>query len=76
MWWKGNVETRYEYLYSPEEIEELAKKVKTTSQETSLTFAFFNNHWRAYAPRNAGDLTRALQLPFHDFTMQKLLEKE
>jgi len=69
MWWKGDVETRYKYLYSPEEINELAEKVKDASQKTSLTFAFFNNHWRAYAPRNAGDLTKALQLPFKDFPM-------
>ena len=69
MWWKGDVETRYKYLYSAEEINELAEKVKDASQKTSLTFAFFNNHWRAYAPRNAGDLTKALQLPFNDFHM-------
>jgi uncharacterized protein YecE (DUF72 family) len=67
MWWKGDVETRYKYLYSPEEINELAEKVKTTSQKASLTFVFFNNHWRAYAPRNAVDLTKSLQLPFNDF---------
>jgi uncharacterized protein YecE (DUF72 family) len=69
MWWKGDVETRYKYLYSPEEINELAEKVKSASQKTSLAFAFFNNHWRAYAPRNAGDLTKALQLPFNDFPL-------
>ncbi len=76
MWWKGNVETRYEYLYSPEELKELAEKIKTASQKASLTFAFFNNHWRAYAPHNAGDLTKALQLPFNEFPTQRLPEKD
>lgn len=76
MWWKGNVETRYQYLYSPEEIKELAEKVKTASQQTSLTFTFFNNHWKAYAPRNAADLIKALQMPFTDFPMGGLPEKE
>lgn len=76
MWWKGNVETRYKYLYSPQEISELAEKVMTSSNKTSLTFAFFNNHWRAFAPRNAGDIMRALQLPFSDFPVHRLPEKD
>jgi uncharacterized protein YecE (DUF72 family) len=67
MWWKGNVETRYRYLYSPEEIKELTEKVRVASEKTSLTFVFFNNHWKAYAPRNAADLIKALQIPFNDF---------
>jgi uncharacterized protein YecE (DUF72 family) len=49
-WWKGNVETRYEYLYSGNEIEELEGKVKNTVQQTKATF--FNNHWKAFAPHN------------------------
>ena len=67
MWWKGTTETRYQYLYSPAEISELAEKVKSASQRTSLTFVFFNNHWKAYAPRNAGDMIKALQMPFTGF---------
>jgi uncharacterized protein YecE (DUF72 family) len=67
MWWKGNVETRYRYLYSPEGIKELTEKVRAASEKTSLTFVFFNNHWKAYAPRNAADLIKALQIPFNDF---------
>jgi uncharacterized protein YecE (DUF72 family) len=66
-WWKGTTETRYQYLYSPVEISELADKVKTTSKNVSRIFVFFNNHWKAYAPRNAGDMIRALQMPFPDF---------
>jgi uncharacterized protein YecE (DUF72 family) len=62
MWWKGDVETRYEYLYSAEEIKELVSKVKQAAARSKLTFAFFNNHWEAYAPRNAVDIMRALQL--------------
>lgn len=76
MWWRGNAETRYQYLYSVEEISELADKVKKSRQEASLTFAFFNNHYKAYAPHNAGDLIKALQLPFKDFPEQLLPEKE
>ena len=68
MWWKGTTETRYQYLYSPAEISELAEKVKAAGQKTSLTFAFFNNHWKAYAPHNAGDMIKALQIPFTGFS--------
>jgi len=73
-WWNGDVETRYQYLYSPEEINELAGKVKIASENAATTFAFFNNHWKAFAPRNAGDLMKALQLPFNDFQAPKLPE--
>jgi uncharacterized protein YecE (DUF72 family) len=63
-WWTGDNETRYRYLYSPEEIEGLAERVKEAAEKTKILFAFFNNHWQAYAPRNANDLKKQLQLPF------------
>ncbi len=63
MWWKGNVETRYRYLYSAEEINQLAQKVEAASAAASTVFAYFNNHYQAFAPRNALDLARALKLP-------------
>jgi len=69
MWWQGNAETRYKYFYSPVEIEELSGRVKKAAENTQLTFAFFNNHWQGYAPRNAVDMMRALQLPFTELRM-------
>jgi uncharacterized protein YecE (DUF72 family) len=71
MWWQGNAETRYKYLYSPEEIEELSGKVKQAAEKAKLTFAFFNNHWQGYAPRNAVDMQKSLQLPFTDLPVVK-----
>jgi len=76
MWWKGDSETRYKYLYSPEEIEELTDKVKLDAEQTRLLFAFFNNHWRGYAPRNAIDMMRASQLPIKELPIQVPLEDE
>ena len=70
MWWQGDSETRYKYLYSTEEIEELAYKVQTAAPKCKLTFALFNNHWRGYAPRNAVDMKKALQLPFVELPIQ------
>jgi uncharacterized protein YecE (DUF72 family) len=68
-WWKGDAETRYRYLYSPDELAGLAEKVKTAAGEVKTLFAFFNNHWQAYAPRNANDLKITLQLPFQQIPM-------
>lgn len=76
MWWKGNSETRYKYLYSGDEINELVEKVEVASEQTNLTFALFNNHWRGYAPRNAVDMMKALQLPFADLPMQTTLQDD
>ena len=74
-WWQGDAETRYRYLYDEDEIEQLAKRVKAAAGKTKLTFAFFNNHWQAYAPRNANDLKKALDLPYHQIPMPLDLPK-
>ena len=68
-WWTGDTETRYRYLYSEEEITALAAQVKAAAVKARLLFAFFNNHWQAYAPRNANDLKKALQQPFQQIPM-------
>ncbi len=70
MWWKGNRETRYKYLYSPEEITELGEKVHKAAEQTKTTFAFFNNHWQGYAPRNAIDMMKTLHLPSRELPVQ------
>ncbi len=61
-WWKGNNETRYKYLYSPAEIEELTEKVDSTTKQAKVIFANFNNHWQGYAPRNALEMMDKLDL--------------
>jgi len=63
MWWKGDSETRYRYLYSPDEINELVDRVRSAAEQTPLLFALFNNHWQGYAPRNAADAMKKLELP-------------
>ncbi len=73
MWWGGDSETRYQYLYSSEEINELARRVKAATEQAKLTFAFFNNHWQGYAPRNAIDMMRTLGLPVRELPIQVML---
>ena len=75
-WWTGDSETRYKYLYSPEEIKELADKLRPAFEQTRLTFAFFNNHWRGYAPRNAADMKRELKLPVDELPVPEKLPDE
>ncbi|MFC2005564.1 hypothetical protein ACFLVG_01200 [Chloroflexota bacterium] len=58
------------------EIEELAGEVETAGAQAKLTFAFFNNHWQAYAPRNAVDMKRALKLPFQEIRMPLREERD
>jgi len=70
MWWKGDSESRYRYLYSAEEIDELSGKVNKAAEQTTLLFAFFNNHWQGYAPRNAIDMMKTLKLPFKEPPIQ------
>ena len=52
-WWTGDRETRYNYLYSPEEVATLAREVKEVSTATENTFMFYNNHYGAKAVVNA-----------------------
>jgi uncharacterized protein YecE (DUF72 family) len=76
-WWNGNTETRYKYLYSDRELNELSGKIEAAAGKTKQLFAFFNNHWQAYAPKNAISLMKNLQLPLREVTVQKeLLERE
>ena len=75
-WWTGDSETRYEYLYSGEEIEDLAERVKSAAGQAKLMFALFNNHWRGYSTRNAVDMKKSLHLPFKELPMQVQVEEE
>ncbi len=73
-WWSGNNETRYKYLYSEDEVNELAVKVRGVANQTKLTFAFFNNHWQGYAPRNAVGMMRLFELRVKDIPVQAPLK--
>jgi uncharacterized protein YecE (DUF72 family) len=62
-WWKGDRETRYDYLYSPAEQAKLAADVRAVAQHAEDTYVFYNNHYRAKAVANAVQLKAALGLP-------------
>jgi uncharacterized protein YecE (DUF72 family) len=75
-WWRGDNETRYRYLYSDEEIAELAQEVSAAGRQAKLMFAFFNNHWQGYAPRNAVSMIQALNLAVKEIPIQPRLDIE
>lgn len=52
-WWTGDNTTRYEYDYSAEELVPWADRVADIEERAKTTFAFFNNHARGNAARNA-----------------------
>lgn len=60
-WWKGDRETRYNYLYSPQELGTLAAEVKEVSERTDDDYVFYNNHYGAKAVVNA----LQMRLEFH-----------
>ncbi len=75
-WWSGDGEQRYRYHYDEKVIGELAERIKAAGEKAKLMFAFFNNHWQAYAPRNANDLKKALKLPYEQLPLNLELTRE
>jgi len=62
--WYVRAETsaeRFDYLYSPEELEEWVPKIQQLAQEAREIHALFNNNARDYAVRNARQLRMLLQ---------------
>ena len=74
-WWRGDRETRYDYLYSTPEQAELAAEVQAVAERADDTYVFYNNHYRAKAVANATQLKFALGQPVTaDFTPEMLAE--
>jgi uncharacterized protein YecE (DUF72 family) len=54
-WWKGDNATRYDYEYRPDELEPWAQRIVDIAANPDVreVLAFFNNHARGQAVRNA-----------------------
>lgn len=54
-WWKGDNTTRYDYLYSPDELAPWVDRLidLAANPDVREVLAFFNNHRRGQAVRNA-----------------------
>lgn len=55
-WWSGTNASRYDYLYSDDEMDQWLDKIAEMSGNTAILLIAFNNHWRGQAVRNAKQL--------------------
>jgi len=63
-WWKHDEAwERYDYLYSPAELEEWRPAILELSAQAKTTFVFFNNHHAGQAVINARMLAELLAAP-------------
>ncbi|MBV8149132.1 MAG: DUF72 domain-containing protein [Candidatus Eremiobacteraeota bacterium] len=52
-WWRGTNVTRYDYLYSADELEPWADRIAEVEERARETYVFFNNHANGKSARNA-----------------------
>lgn len=63
-WWQHEHPwERYDYEYSPEELQEWVPKIQRMAEEASVVYLFANNHYRGKAVRTAQMLAQMLRLP-------------
>jgi uncharacterized protein YecE (DUF72 family) len=55
-WWTGDNASRYDYLYSRQELGEWVGRVREIFTRVRMLLIFFNNHWRGQAAQNAKDM--------------------
>jgi uncharacterized protein YecE (DUF72 family) len=55
-WWSGTNASRYDYLYSDDDLDEWLEKIAEMAGKSDILLIAFNNHWRGQAVRNAEQL--------------------
>jgi uncharacterized protein YecE (DUF72 family) len=60
-WYGTDSRTRYDYLYTEDELREWVPRIKEMTGQTDKLFVFFNNHAKAQAITNAKMLINLLQ---------------
>jgi len=60
-WWKGDATSRYDWLYSEEELQGAAARLGRLAQKARVVYAAFNNHARGRAVVNAKRLVEILE---------------
>ncbi|MCF6239103.1 MAG: DUF72 domain-containing protein [Candidatus Marinimicrobia bacterium] len=59
-WWTGDNVSRYDYEYSPEELEAWLPRISAMARQAKTTYISFNNHARGQALKNADQLKSLL----------------
>ena len=75
-WWRGDRETRYDYLYSPSEQAQLQADVQGAADRAALTFVVYNNHFGCKSIVNATQMKQALGGTIDAELPSELLELE
>ena len=60
-WWSGDNTTRYDYLYSNEELSEWIPRISEMIKTARILFIAFNNHFRGKAVVNARNMKILLE---------------
>jgi uncharacterized protein YecE (DUF72 family) len=60
-WWTGDSTSRYDYLYSKEELEERLPDVLRMKQQSRQLYIAFNNHHKGQAAQNAFEFAEMLE---------------
>ena len=60
MWWEGDTVSRYDYLYTPDELQEWVERINRMLENVTTLYVAFNNHHKGQAVRNALQLTEML----------------
>ncbi|HDY87707.1 MAG TPA: DUF72 domain-containing protein, partial [bacterium] len=55
-WWQGDNTSRYDYLYSKEELFSWVERIRYLAAQVRLLLVAFNNHSRGQAVQNAREL--------------------
>jgi uncharacterized protein YecE (DUF72 family) len=59
-WESKNIEERFDYSYSREELSAWAARIRVLAQDAEVTHVLFNNTYRGYGQANAQQLTALL----------------
>lgn len=59
-WWGSDAAARYDYLYTDDELEAWAQRVRGIASRADTVLVYFNNHRRGQAVRNAETFTAIL----------------
>lgn len=60
-WWSGDATSRYDYLYSPEELAQALQRIRSLASQAQTVLVAFNNHARGQAVENAQMLKSLLE---------------
>lgn len=60
-WWKGDNTSRYDYLYSKDELSDWIDKIKNIIKKVKMLLVVFNNHYKGKAVQNARDIKKLIK---------------